>query len=56
MTALYLVNQTIFPADKVRLVTFGEPRTGNYLYAKAIEKNLDFRYRVVNKNDFVGYH
>uniref|UniRef100_A0A914DFU9 Fungal lipase-like domain-containing protein n=1 Tax=Acrobeloides nanus TaxID=290746 RepID=A0A914DFU9_9BILA len=53
MTALYLVNQTIFPADKVRLVTFGEPRTGNYLYAKAIEKNLEFRYRVVNKNDFV---
>uniref|UniRef100_A0A0M3IA05 Lipase_3 domain-containing protein n=1 Tax=Ascaris lumbricoides TaxID=6252 RepID=A0A0M3IA05_ASCLU len=29
MTALYLVNQTVFPADRIRLVTFGEPRTGN---------------------------
>ncbi|KAI1718940.1 lipase (class 3) domain-containing protein [Ditylenchus destructor] len=53
MTALYLVNQTIFPADKVKLVTFGEPRTGNLKYAKAIEQNLNFRYRVINKNDIV---
>ncbi|KAI6206114.1 Lipase, class 3 family-containing protein [Aphelenchoides besseyi] len=51
MTALYLVNQTIFTGDKIKLVTFGEPRTGNYLFAKAIEKNLNFRYRVIHRND-----
>ncbi|CAD5235197.1 unnamed protein product [Bursaphelenchus xylophilus] len=54
MTALYLVNQTMFPAEKVKLVTFGEPRTGNYLFAKAIERNLNFRYRVVHRNDAVS--
>lgn len=53
MTALYLVNQTIFSTEKVKLVTFGEPRTGNYKYAKAVEQNLSFRYRVINKNDMV---
>lgn len=53
MTALYLVNQTIFPADRVKLVTFGEPRTGNLNYAKAIETNIPFRYRVINRNDMV---
>lgn len=53
MTALYLVNETIFPSEKVKLVTFGEPRTGNYKFAKAIEKNLSFRYRVINRNDMV---
>ncbi|KAH7703852.1 lipase [Aphelenchoides avenae] len=53
MTALYLVNQTMFPSDRVKLVTFGEPRTGNYRYAKAIEQNLNFRYRVIHRNDIV---
>jgi len=53
MTALYLVNHTIFPSEKVKLVTFGEPRTGNFKYAKSIEQNLNFRYRVINKNDIV---
>jgi hypothetical protein len=53
MTALYLVNQTIFPSEKVKLVTFGEPRTGNLNYAKAIEQNLSFRYRVINRNDML---
>ncbi|VDM41149.1 unnamed protein product [Toxocara canis] len=53
MTALYLVNQTIFPADRVRLVTFGEPRTGNVAFARAVEENIKFRYRVVHRNDLV---
>uniref|UniRef100_A0A914LST4 Fungal lipase-like domain-containing protein n=4 Tax=Meloidogyne TaxID=189290 RepID=A0A914LST4_MELIC len=53
MTALYLVNQTMFSPDRVKLVTFGEPRTGNLNYAKAVELNVPFRYRVINKNDIV---
>uniref|UniRef100_A0A7E4USU0 Lipase_3 domain-containing protein n=1 Tax=Panagrellus redivivus TaxID=6233 RepID=A0A7E4USU0_PANRE len=53
ITALYLANSTAYNANKIRLVTFGEPRTGNYLYAKTIEENLKFRYRVVNRNDIV---
>ncbi|VDK55282.1 unnamed protein product [Anisakis simplex] len=53
MTALYLVNETIFPADRVRLVTFGEPRTGNVAFARAVEENVRFRYRVVHANDLV---
>ncbi|KAL3072602.1 hypothetical protein niasHS_017576 [Heterodera schachtii] len=53
MTALYLVNQSMFPADRVKLVTFGEPRTGNLNFAKAVEQNVPFRYRVINRNDIV---
>uniref|UniRef100_A0A1I8A7B7 Lipase_3 domain-containing protein n=1 Tax=Steinernema glaseri TaxID=37863 RepID=A0A1I8A7B7_9BILA len=53
MTSLYLVNQTLFTPDKVKLVTFGEPRTGNYNYARAVEQSVVFRYRVVHRNDFV---
>ncbi|PIO75590.1 hypothetical protein TELCIR_02352, partial [Teladorsagia circumcincta] len=37
----------------LRLLTFGEPRTGNVAFAREVEENVPFRYRVVKKNDFV---
>lgn len=68
MTALYLVKSGLFDEKKargsvvcvkvqktqVRLVTFGEPRTGNVAYARSIESSLSFRFRVVHRNDFVS--
>ncbi|EFO26830.1 lipase [Loa loa] len=51
MTALYLVKKKIFPAKLVRLVTFGEPRTGNVAFAQAVEENVKVRYRVVHRGD-----
>ncbi|CAD6193684.1 unnamed protein product [Caenorhabditis auriculariae] len=53
MTALYLVKTGSVDRKKMRLVTFGEPRTGNVAYAKEIESFIDFRYRVIKKNDAV---
>ncbi|CEF64162.1 Lipase, class 3 family-containing protein [Strongyloides ratti] len=53
MTALYVANKTIINNDKIKLVTFGEPRTGNYLYSKSIEKSISFRYRIIHRNDIV---
>ncbi|KAK6763590.1 hypothetical protein RB195_024058 [Necator americanus] len=38
---------------RLRLVTFGEARTGNVAFAKAIEQYVKFRYRVVKGDDFV---
>uniref|UniRef100_A0AC35THG2 Lipase_3 domain-containing protein n=1 Tax=Rhabditophanes sp. KR3021 TaxID=114890 RepID=A0AC35THG2_9BILA len=54
MTALYMTNKTMIPSEKIRLVTFGEPRGSNYLFAKSIEKHIQFRYRVVNRKDLVA--
>ncbi|VIO89890.1 Lipase family protein [Brugia malayi] len=51
MTALYLIKKEIFPAKLVRLVTFGEPRTGNVAFAQAVEENVKVRYRVVHRGD-----
>ncbi|CAG9534657.1 unnamed protein product [Cercopithifilaria johnstoni] len=51
MTALYLVKNKVFPAKLVRLVTFGEPRTGNVAFAQAVEENVKVRYRVVHRGD-----
>ncbi|PAV70632.1 hypothetical protein WR25_02038 isoform C [Diploscapter pachys] len=53
MTALYLVKTGSFDASKIRLVTWGEPRTGNVAFAKEIEQLIQFRYRVVKKNDAI---
>lgn len=54
ITALYLANNTIFPANRIRLVTFGEPRTGNVAFARAVEQQVPFRYRIVHRNDLVS--
>lgn len=53
MTALYLVKTGSVDRKRIRLVTFGEPRTGNVAYAKELEQFVDFRYRVIKKNDAV---
>ncbi|GMT31858.1 hypothetical protein PFISCL1PPCAC_23155, partial [Pristionchus fissidentatus] len=54
MTALYAARNKLIDQSKIRLITFGEPRTGNVAYAKAIETEIDFRYRVVKRNDLVS--
>ncbi|EYC39624.1 hypothetical protein Y032_0649g1128 [Ancylostoma ceylanicum] len=53
MASLYLAKKKLVERNQVRLVTFGEPRTGNVAYAKEIEENIQFRYRVVKRNDFI---
>lgn len=51
LTSLYLVKKGLYDPEKIRLVTFGEPRTGNVAYAKEMEKFVPFRYRIVKRND-----
>ncbi|KAK5964812.1 Triacylglycerol lipase, partial [Trichostrongylus colubriformis] len=53
MTAVYLAKKKLVDSDSLRLLTFGEPRTGNVAFAKEVEENVPFRYRVVKRNDFV---
>ncbi|CAJ0609825.1 unnamed protein product [Cylicocyclus nassatus] len=54
MTSLYLAKKKLVDPNTIRLVTFGEPRTGNVAFAKEIEEHIQFRYRVVKKNDFIA--
>ncbi|CAI5452099.1 unnamed protein product [Caenorhabditis angaria] len=51
MTSLHLVKAGEIDKNRIRLITFGEPRTGNLAFAKEVEDNVPFRYRVVKKND-----
>jgi hypothetical protein len=51
--ANYLVCQGTFATADVRLVTYGQPRTGNEDNAKTIYNNVPYRIRVVHNNDIV---
>ncbi|KAK6763573.1 hypothetical protein RB195_024047 [Necator americanus] len=54
MTSLYVTKKQLVDRSLIRLVTFGEPRTGNVAFAKEIEETIVFRYRIVKKNDFIS--
>lgn len=47
------VRKGIFASEKVRVVTMGEPRTGNYDFAADVSKNIPQTYRIIKKSDFI---
>ena len=51
-----IIENAITQANKVLLVTFGEPRVGDPLFAQRLDGMVPlqhFTYRVVHKSDFV---
>jgi hypothetical protein len=65
LAATTLVTTKVFPADKIKLVTFGQPRVGDKTYAALIDSLMPYAYRVIHHRDLVsnippqflyGYH
>ena len=63
--AATIAHTNLYPADQIKLVTFGQPRVGDKGYAAAVDSTIAYAYRVVHKNDIVpqlppqflkGYH
>ncbi|VDM41225.1 unnamed protein product [Toxocara canis] len=50
-----IVRDGIYKAEKVKLVTFGQPRTGDHKYALTHNKLLYYTYRVIHQNDIVPH-
>lgn len=40
LTATYVTNTSLFAGNDVRLVTFGQPRTGNLAYSKVVTSSV----------------
>lgn len=53
MAALYSAKRHYWPAQSIRLMTFGQPRTGDVRFAEAIEHYLPYHFRIVHKNDII---
>uniref|UniRef100_A0A914WCC5 Fungal lipase-like domain-containing protein n=1 Tax=Plectus sambesii TaxID=2011161 RepID=A0A914WCC5_9BILA len=55
LCAALVIKLNMWPAEKVKLVTFGQPRTGDIDYAKAHDQLLYYGYRVVHHKDPVPH-
>ncbi|CAJ0580479.1 unnamed protein product, partial [Mesorhabditis spiculigera] len=55
IAAAYSVKKGYFTSEQVRLVTFGEPRTGDMDYAKAHDAVVKYTYRLVHQHDPVPH-
>ncbi|EYC39101.1 hypothetical protein Y032_0675g1419 [Ancylostoma ceylanicum] len=55
LTASYISFNKLFPANKIKLVTFGQPRTGDKTYAAAVEKQVPYSFRVTHSHDMVPH-
>ncbi|GMT36423.1 hypothetical protein PFISCL1PPCAC_28683, partial [Pristionchus fissidentatus] len=53
IAAAMIVKEQLWQADKIRVVTFGEPRTGNGEYSATMAANIPNMHRVVHLNDVV---
>lgn len=51
IAAAHVIKLALFPADKVKLVTFGQPRTGDLDFAVAHDNLVKYRYRVIHNLD-----
>jgi hypothetical protein len=65
IAATTIATTNYFPGDKIKLVTYGQPRTGDKTYAALVDSTIPYAYRVIHKNDIVpqippqflyGYH
>jgi len=55
LCAGYIAYTGYFPVDKIKLVTYGQPRVGDGTYAGYIDNTLPYTYRVVHKADIVPH-
>ncbi|VDK18506.1 unnamed protein product [Anisakis simplex] len=55
IASTYIVSSGLFKASKVKLITFGEPRTGDHEFATVHGQLLYYTYRVVHQNDLVPH-
>jgi hypothetical protein len=55
ITSALVIKAGTFKADKVKMVTFGQPRTGDQDYAEAHDSLVPYRFRVVHNKDKVPH-
>ncbi|CAD6188465.1 unnamed protein product [Caenorhabditis auriculariae] len=55
LASSYVTGMNLVSASKIKLVTFGQPRTGDVDFANAHDSIIPYTYRVVHKNDIVPH-
>jgi len=55
MASAIVVDSGMFPSDKVKMVTFGQPRTGDITFAKGHDSKVQYRFRIIHNRDSVPH-
>ncbi|EPB65898.1 triacylglycerol lipase, partial [Ancylostoma ceylanicum] len=55
LAASYIVANGYVNASKVKLVTFGQPRTGDSDYARALNEKVPYSFRIVHRRDIIPH-
>ncbi|KAK6040416.1 triacylglycerol lipase [Cooperia oncophora] len=55
LAASYIAHNKLFAANKIKLVTFGQPRTGDKDYAASVEKEVPYTFRVTHAHDIIPH-
>uniref|UniRef100_A0A1I7UFC8 Lipase_3 domain-containing protein n=1 Tax=Caenorhabditis tropicalis TaxID=1561998 RepID=A0A1I7UFC8_9PELO len=55
VAASYLVDQKIWRPENIKLVTMGQPRTGDYDYALWHDQTFPYSFRIVHNRDIVPH-
>jgi hypothetical protein len=55
LASLHLSVEGIFPKERLYLYTFGSPRVGNRIFARAVTANVKNAYRIVHDRDLVPH-
>ncbi|VDM78275.1 unnamed protein product [Strongylus vulgaris] len=51
LAASYIVEHNMAKGDKIKLVTFGQPETGDTKFVDLLKKQVEYSYRVVHYHD-----
>ena len=55
LCAAEIIKLGYLPADRIKLITFGQPRTGDRDYAVAHDSLMNYSYRVIHAHDVVPH-
>uniref|UniRef100_A0AC35UC31 Lipase_3 domain-containing protein n=1 Tax=Rhabditophanes sp. KR3021 TaxID=114890 RepID=A0AC35UC31_9BILA len=55
MTGLNLLKRNLVLPDNLKVITFGEPRIGDYEFAQYVQSRLNYLFRVVHYHDIIPH-
>ncbi|CAO4368590.1 unnamed protein product [Caenorhabditis nigoni] len=55
IAASYIVKTGLYTSDKIKLVTLGQPRTGDYAFAQWHDATFPYSFRIVHHRDIAAH-
>ncbi|KHJ81145.1 hypothetical protein OESDEN_19169 [Oesophagostomum dentatum] len=55
LAASYIEKMKLFDGNRMKLVTFGQPRTGDRTFAAAVGNQIPYTFRITHDHDVVPH-